>query len=401
MESKQAESHSHINSHQNTTLSSLPVLNVGHTRLRYYCTVSSYFLCSQDTKHKTSELANISITPTIMLKCCPPPNETEPQRINFKNILNVLAYGANIALTYGVGTAGWLGTPDNGELSDKYQTLVTPNSRAFSIWAVIFVFQAIFAIVQLLPRFRGTDMVQKGVGLWYCLVCAFQIGWTFTFAYEIIQASLVCMLLLWLSLMGLLYSQYYTESDGTLWEFWLLRFPFAIHGGWITAASALNVNVQVVSMTQPADVQLAVSIVSLAVLHAISVWVLFNIPRPNWTIACVLSWAFGWIYYELQNPNDLITSTFVPDIINAVAYAAFAVGVAIIPAQILTRVFLLAKPKWNAYKCASTAVVADDDGQRAAKEGNNEEGELKEVNIYDDEDNKEDAKEDVEVGESS
>ena len=176
--------------------------------------------------------------------------------------LNVLAYGANIALTYGVDTAGWLGTPDNGELSDKYQTLVTPNSQAFSIWAVIFIFQAVFAIVQLLPRFWGTDMVQKGVGFWYCLVCMFQIGWTFTFAYEIIPASLACMLLLWLSLMGLLYSQYYIKSDNTLWEFWLLRFPFAIHGGWITAASALNVNVQVVSMTQPADVQLAVSIVS-------------------------------------------------------------------------------------------------------------------------------------------
>ena len=330
-----------------------------------------------------------------MLACCSSPNETEPQRLNFKNILNVLAYGANIALTYGVGTAGWLGTPDNGELSDKYQTLVTPNSRAFSIWAVIFIFQAVFAIVQLLPRFRGTDMVQKGVGFWYCLVCAFQIGWTFTFAYEIIPASLACMLLLWLSLMGLLYSQYYTESDNTLWEFWLLRFPFAIHGGWITAASALNVNVQVVSMTQPADVQLAVSIVSLAVLHAISVWVLFNIPRPNWTIAGVLSWAFGWIYYELQNPNELITSTFVPDIINAVAYAAFAVGVAIIPAQIVVRLILLARPKWNPYKCASAAVVADGDGQQAA-----EEEELKEVNIYDDK-KKEGAAEDVEVGESA
>lgn len=164
-----------------------------------------------------------------MIACCSSPNGAERQRLNFKNIANVLAYGINIALTYGVGTAGWLGTPDNGELSDKYQTIVTPNSRAFSIWGLIFVAQAIFAVVQLLPRFRGTDMVQKGVNYWYCAVCAFQIGWTFTFAYEIIPASLVCMLLLWASLISLLYSQYYAESDDTLWEFWLLRFPFAVH----------------------------------------------------------------------------------------------------------------------------------------------------------------------------
>lgn len=101
-----------------------------------------------------------------MIACCSSPNGAERQRLNFKNIANVLAYGINIALTYGVGTAGWLGTPDNGELSDKYQTIVTPNSRAFSIWGLIFVAQAIFAVVQLLPRFRGTDMVQKGVNYW-------------------------------------------------------------------------------------------------------------------------------------------------------------------------------------------------------------------------------------------
>jgi hypothetical protein len=313
----------------------------------------------------------------LSLSCCSSNNEAPTEKLNHKNILNLLAYIVNIVLTYGIGNAGWIGTPDNGELSDKYQTIVTPNSRAFSIWAVIFVFQAIFAVAQMLPRFRAVDMVQKGVGYWYCLVCAMQIGWTFTvsthesesvymsaitsnnsapthhalqFAYEIIEASLTCMLLLWLSLIGLLYSQYYAKSDNSLVEFWLLRFPFAIHAGWITAASALNVNVLVVSMDQPANIQLAVAIISLAVLHAISVWVLFNIPRPNWTIACVLSWAFGWIYYELQEPNDLIKETFAADIISGVAYAAIAVAVGIIPLQMLIRLSLLIRPSWNPYK---------------------------------------------------
>jgi len=156
------------------------------------------------------------------------------------------------------------------------------------------------------------------------------------------------MLLIWVSLIAILYSQYYTKSDGSLLEFWVLRFPFAVHAGWITAASALNVNVQVVSMNQPADIQLAVAIVSLAVLHAISVWVLFNIPRPNWTIAFVLSWAFGWIYSELGSPNELITSTFNEDTINGVKYAAVAVTVVILT-QVVLRVGLLIRPSWNPY----------------------------------------------------
>jgi TRAP-type C4-dicarboxylate transport system permease small subunit len=54
---------------------------------------------------------------------------------------------------------------DNSELSDKYQTLVTPNSFAILIWAVILTFQGIFTISQLFPRFRGKKMVLAIAGV--------------------------------------------------------------------------------------------------------------------------------------------------------------------------------------------------------------------------------------------
>ncbi|KAL9180582.1 hypothetical protein ACHAXT_011035 [Thalassiosira profunda] len=273
--------------------------------------------------------------------------------ITHKHWINLVSYVANITLVYGVGNAGWLGTPDNGELSDKYQSLVTPNSGAFLIWAVIFLAQGLFALLQFLPRFRASPMLLKGVNYWYPVVAATQIGWTFAFAYEVIWLSLTFMLLIWASLIGLLYAQYFTESDTSIWEFWALRFPFAIHAGWITAASALNVNVQVVAADAAADIQLAVAIVSLAVLHAISVWVLFQIRRPNWTIAGVLSWAFGYIYVELGNPNEKITSTFAQQTIDGVRYAAIAVSF-IIVAQFVLRLVMLARPKWNPYRKAIT-----------------------------------------------
>lgn len=279
-----------------------------------------------------------------------PSAEGQPTKppLSRNNYLNLVAYILNITLVYGLGNAGWLGTPNNGELSRKYQTLITPNSSAFSIWAVIFMFQGAFAVAQLFPHFRAHEMV-SALSYWYSVVSAVQIGWTIAFAYEVIPLSLVFMLLLWCSLAALLYSQYRAESDGSLWEFWILRFPFSVHTGWITAASALNVNVQVVSMDQPASVQLAVGIVSLAVLHAISVWVIFYLRRPNWTMACVLSWAFGWIFAELGNPNELITSTFAEDTINGVRYASIAVSV-IILLQIIFRLGLLLNPSFNPYR---------------------------------------------------
>lgn len=270
-------------------------------------------------------------------------NTTSP--LNFYNYANFIAYVLNILITYGVGQAGWLGTPDNGELSEKYQTLITPKGSAFAIWGVIFTFQAIFAIVQMIPSYRARPMVQQGVSFWYIAACVAQIGWTLSFAFEVISLSLIFMLLILISLMGLLISQYNVPLDATtsscsmkgIGEFWLLRFPFSVHAGWITAASALNVGVVAVDVQASAATQLSVGIICLAVLHALSVWHLFGYKRPNYTIPCVLIWANGWIYAELQNPKQLVIDTFDPSIINGVAYAAFSVSM-IILIQVVVRV---------------------------------------------------------------
>jgi hypothetical protein len=155
----------------------------------------------------------------------------------------------------------------------------------------------------MLPRFRGKAMVQKGVGYYFIFTCFFKAQWTLAFAYEKIGVSLIFMIHIWAALFGLLYSQYNTPSEGTLVEFWLLQFPFAIHCGWVTAALALNVNVLVVGNTAPAHIQLAVGIISLVMLYAISVWVLFAIRKANYTLAAVLSWASWWIHSELQPPR--------------------------------------------------------------------------------------------------
>ena len=190
-------------------------------------------------------------------------------------------------------------------------------------------------------------MVQKGVGYYYVLVCVFQVAWTFSFAYEVIWLSLLFILLIWISLCALVYSQYYTESNHSLMEFWFFRFPFGIHCGWLTAASVVNVNLVVVDSNAPANVQLAVGIVSLAYLHAVSVWVLFGLKRnPNYTIASVLAWANGWIYAELSSPSESIMALFDANTISGVSYAAAAVAY-IITGQIVIRSALCVVEKYT------------------------------------------------------
>ena len=112
------------------------------------------------------------------------------------------------------------------------------------------------------------------------------------------------------------------------------------------AATAINTNVVVVWAGATAATQLAVGIVSLAVLHAFSMWVLFIVGTPNYTVACMLAWANWWIHKELQDPKALIVDTFTEDIERAVSSAAVTVSI-IILLQIVIRVSLQAYQKRN------------------------------------------------------
>ena len=55
--------------------------------------------------------------------------------------------------------------PTNVELADRYATLVTPTWWTFSIWIIIFLFQGIFVIIQMMEEYRLLPIIQEGI---YC-----------------------------------------------------------------------------------------------------------------------------------------------------------------------------------------------------------------------------------------
>jgi len=265
--------------------------------------------------------------------------------LNAKNYLNGIFYVINTALTFGVGVLGSFGATSNGDLSDKYITIITPAGRAFSIWSVIFTFQLIFAVVQFLPKYRSSALVQDGVSYWYVLTCATQAAWSVAFGFEQIILSFVLIVLIWLTLVAIVFFQYFVakkqQPNNTLVEFWLLRFPFALHCGWLTCASVLNASVVIVYInSDTSTLQLATGIVSLAYLHAVAVWVTLALDRPNFTIAGVIAWASYFINDQLGKPLEAIEERFSETIITSVKNASFAVSILVI-GQIVVRSILL------------------------------------------------------------
>jgi len=206
------------------------------------------------------------------------------------NYINVAAYLANVAVTYGIGVAGLFGLPSNTELSEKYQSLVTPTGFTFAIWGVIFVAQAVFTVAQLVPSIAKSPLVQEGVGYSYVAVCISQIAWTLAFANQIIWLALIFMLMILVNLVSIVMSQYdLTASDWK--DYFLLKFPFAIHCGWIIAASFVNASVVLVSYKDDADLQFYVALGSLIGVLVVAGFLLTYPLKTDYVIPLVLAWA--------------------------------------------------------------------------------------------------------------
>ncbi|CAK9031055.1 Uncharacterized protein SCF082_LOCUS19467 [Durusdinium trenchii] len=222
--------------------------------------------------------------------------------VRVQSWINLVAYAVNLGVTYGSLTGAFGKT--NTELSEKYQTLVTPAGYAFSIWGPIFIWEGVFAVAQMFPTLGSSAVVETMTPWWIC-ACCFQVAWTVFFAQEIIPVSLACMLGILLSLLiGILRTDYL--PDISVKEYFLLRAPFSLHSGWIIAASALNTNV-VADYYRTSDTGLLMlAMVSLCTIAVLVALFALAAPRADPIIPLVACWALLGIFNELGNPENLM-----------------------------------------------------------------------------------------------
>jgi len=226
--------------------------------------------------------------------------EEAPVAIAWKNWLNLAAYVFNSVVTYSSLTGIFGAT--NTELSNKYQTLVTPAGWAFSIWGPIFIWEAVFVAAQFRPRFRNSDIVLR-MSPWWWALCAFQAAWTLVFAQDWIAFALLLMLSILASLLGIAWSTDGLQMSAA--EFFLLRAPLSLHLGWIIVASTLNLSVLADAMKASQETLLALAILSYAAVLAVATVFTLVVKTPDPVIGIVAAWAFGAIASELNNPVAL------------------------------------------------------------------------------------------------
>jgi len=246
--------------------------------------------------------------------------------ITMKHWLNAGAYLVNVAITY-ISITGVFGETNTVQ-SDRYQTLLTPAGYAFSIWGPIFIWEAVFVVLQFLPTFRSSPVLQR-VSPWWWAVCVVQSVWTFAFAADKITLSLILMMCILTTLLGIAWS-----TDGmvmTFGEWWALRACFSLHLGWIIAASVVSWNVEFDAQLCGQSALLAVAMVTIAIVLATLSMLTFAAKSPDVIVSCVAAWAFAAINSSLENPEKLNSptrfnpSTWSPVILQGVQLASLGV----------------------------------------------------------------------------
>lgn len=130
-----------------------------------------------------------------------------------------------------------------GQVSGSTPTLFTPAAYTFSIWGVIYIFMGIFVAYQFIIPVESDayESVAKSVGLLFLLSCLLNIAWIFLWHNKMFGTSVLCILLLLMTLC-IINTRFNIDPSFGIGHR-LSVYGFNIYIGWICAATIANISV--------------------------------------------------------------------------------------------------------------------------------------------------------------
>jgi hypothetical protein len=164
-------------------------------------------------------------------------------------ILNLIGF-LGVLVVNALATTLPINNKTTGELSDQYPNLFVPAGLTFSIWGVIYILLAIFAIYQLILAIRNEENkpVFKNIGFLFFLTCLTNMGWIFAWQYELVGLSVIIMLVFLVTLITLYLSLQIGKSNAPKAERYLVHLPFSVYVGWISIATIANITAFLVTL---------------------------------------------------------------------------------------------------------------------------------------------------------
>lgn len=220
-----------------------------------------------------------------------------------------------------LATAGVLNGVTPPEISDALLTKFTPANYAFAIWSIIYTFVIWFAIYQALPSQRDNPKLE-GVRELFIASCVLNILWTFAWHYEFYVLSLVFMVGILLTMIGIYMRAGIGKPAASWGERLWVHLPFSLYLAWIAVATIANAASLLVYYDLSAfgindSLWSAIMILIAAIIGAVVLW-----KRANAAYAAVYVWAV--IAITVRYAND-----------TPIKFAAYAGIVIVVAAAIL------------------------------------------------------------------
>ncbi len=210
-------------------------------------------------------------------------------RSDLRAYINIGALALTLLMNF-LSNAIPFGGKTQGELSELYPVLLTPETYVFSIWGLIYLALIAFIVYQALPGYRESPVV-KAVGILFAVSSVFNIAWLLVWHNQLIGWSMIVMLLFLATLVIIYLRIGAVTAEKGFYDRLLVKYPFSLYLGWVTAATLVNFNVLLYSWNWPTtmggEVFLTIIMIIIAALIALAVFYL----RQDYIYAAVFVWA--------------------------------------------------------------------------------------------------------------
>lgn len=129
------------------------------------------------------------------------------------------------------------------EISDKYATLLTPATYAFSIWSLVYALLIVFVIYQArdIANGKSSNTLPQKIGPYFIIASICNGLWTFIFVKEWIALSVLVLVILTISLYRLIWRVGVGVADAKRREIMFVWWPLLLYAGWVTVATVVNI----------------------------------------------------------------------------------------------------------------------------------------------------------------
>jgi len=158
--------------------------------------------------------------------------------------VNLIFFVVTLAINT-LGAMGLISGLTQGQISDRYITLITPSPSAFGIWSVIYSLVLISISAMIIKKNdpyyqRAVDQISN----LFRTSCVFNMAWIVAFSFVLVEISALFILGFVVTLALICLKLLEIRED----KRWLLPATFGLYGGWLFIATVVNAAVALIKL---------------------------------------------------------------------------------------------------------------------------------------------------------